>query len=106
MCILGPYNCSFKSLRIHIQLAKLNPLQILINNYWSSICDVGACIETSIPTCSPTGYALDVASIDGNDIFPLPIPHESTATILHVDKFHFISIPISNENQPPEVKII
>lgn len=98
---VAPFNCTYKHLRTHLQLARLQPLHTPSNNSWASICDVGTCLEAPPPTCSPSGYALDLG---GEGEGPaLPGPHESTATILPPEKFSFISIPIKGEHQPPEL---
>eukprot|EP01041_Mallomonas_annulata_P003248 gene3248-6428_t len=97
----APFNCAYRQLRNHLQLARLQALHSAANNNWSSLCDVAACLDSPPPSCSPSGYALDVGG-EGEGV-PLPVPQESTAMVLSSEKFSFISIPIKAEHQPAEI---
>lgn len=98
---IAPFNCSYRQQRAHMQWARLQALHNAASNVWSSVCDVSACVETPPPTCSPSGYALDL--IGEGEGMPLPTPPESTCTTLHHDKFFFVTVPMREQHLPAEL---
>lgn len=90
----GPFNCSFRHHKTHLQLAGLSSL-LQPCSAWSSLCDVNAVVDSPSSAASPSGYALDTTQFDGT---PLPTPQESTASVLPPEKFVFVSVPLRGEH--------
>lgn len=120
--LLGPHNVTFKSFRQHLRLAELSALAVeskisgrqqmiiddeddnlmcsgaVVNNLWSSICDVNGCLEAI--TNNQTLFVSQPGGMSG----PLPsISSSAIAGIQLPDKFKLISIPWKSEHQAFEV---
>ncbi|KAJ1423387.1 tubulin binding cofactor C-domain-containing protein [Ochromonadaceae sp. CCMP2298] len=111
--VVGPYNTAYKSLRMHLKLAGLEPLLSTEEpsanpkmaslpapvdregspNCWASLCDVVACLESPVSNCSPSGYAMDAAVAPS----PLPPPLPSTARLLPYEDFRPTTVPVKQE---------
>lgn len=92
----SPYNANYKHLPIHLKTAKLDSLgHSERNNQWCVLCDVNMCADIPTTAGSPSGYAIDTIS---EGIISLPIPTMTTASILPLDRFLFVTIPLHEEN--------
>lgn len=124
LSLIGPHNATFRNFRQHLRLTELAGLAVepknlgrqqmiiddedcgilgsgaVVNNLWSSICDVNGCLEAI--TNNQTSFVSQAGGMSG----PLPsISSSAIAGIQLPEKFKVISIPWKSEHMSFDVSL-